>query len=249
MIQEEIEFAHQGIRDSWVGDIQLLLVPVYAAFHWTLLVAEKSFEGIQRRRYDSLSQEHNESHAMQIRLGKLLDSNFVLPPLSNYAKQPVGSNACGNYVLHYMEKEIRLRMREWPSVWPEEGWTNWQLRLRHTTEKLRAHWSKSEQEVLYEAAQLKSQREQVAKTLKKAQEKMKNLKDVTSSSWVMAEQSINHNSQKFTWKNLSDCLSSKGSCASACWEDLQEMQMVVWLLRLRPLEEAQVPAPSRSCKS
>ena len=41
-------------------------------------------------------------------MGQLLDPEFTLPPLSNIATQPVGSNARGCYMLHYMEQELKL---------------------------------------------------------------------------------------------------------------------------------------------
>ena len=53
------------------------------------------------------SKEHEESHPQQV-MGQLLDPEFTLPPLSNFAEQPVGSKACGCYVLHCMEQELRL---------------------------------------------------------------------------------------------------------------------------------------------
>jgi len=48
-------------------------------------------------KYGSLSKEHAESHPQEI----LIDPEFMLPPLSNIAIQPVGSNACGCNMLHY----------------------------------------------------------------------------------------------------------------------------------------------------
>ena len=94
---EELEVLKQGLKASWLDSTKLLLVPVYSQFHWTLLAAQR--EGPQHpiswRRYDSLSKEHEESHPQQILMGSLLDPDFSLPPLSNFAKQPVASNACG----------------------------------------------------------------------------------------------------------------------------------------------------------
>ncbi|CAK9011826.1 unnamed protein product [Durusdinium trenchii] len=85
-----------GVQSCWLESTKVLLVPIYASFHWTLLVAKR--EGPQHpiawTRYDSLSQEHAESHPVQLRMGKLLDPQFELPPLKNVAKQPIGSNAC-----------------------------------------------------------------------------------------------------------------------------------------------------------
>ena len=75
----------------------------------------------------------------QILKGDLLDPQFTLPPLSDIATQPVGSNACGCYIIHYMEQELKLFRGEWPSVWPEVGWKNWKLRLVTVVPKLQVH--------------------------------------------------------------------------------------------------------------
>ena len=140
---------------------------IYAPFHWTLLVGER--EGPQQpitwRRYDTLSQEHAESHPIQLRMGKLLDPKLELPPLRNVAKQPIGSNACGGYVLHYMESELRTLRGEWLSVWPEAGWKAWKQRLKTASDKLA-----SEAEALTEAVQkeqdkLSKQQAEVKQTL------------------------------------------------------------------------------------
>ena len=99
---QDLKGLKEGLKQSWLQSTKLLLVPVYSQFHWTLLVAQRDGPGqpITWRRYDSLSKEHEESHPQQILMGHLLDHQFTLPPLSNIATQPVGSNACGCYILH-----------------------------------------------------------------------------------------------------------------------------------------------------
>ena len=77
-----------GVQSCWLESTKVLLVPIYASFH-----------------------------PVQLRMGKLLDPQFELPPLKNVAKQPIGSNACGCYVLHYLESELRTLRGEWLSVW------------------------------------------------------------------------------------------------------------------------------------
>ena len=68
------------VRQSFTEKTQVLLVPVYAAHHWTLLVAERAEWGIEWRRYDSLSQEHKESHETQCQFGNSLTLSLSCHP-------------------------------------------------------------------------------------------------------------------------------------------------------------------------
>ena len=156
---EQLEGFKEGIKISWSQHCKLLLVPVYSQFHWTLLAAQRAGPGkpITWRRYDSLSKEHEESHPQQIFMGQLLDPDFTLPPLSNIATQPVGSNACGCYVLHYIEEELRVFRGEWPSVWPGGGWKDWKLRLVTIVPKLLAHANALIEDAKVRHAKLESQ--------------------------------------------------------------------------------------------
>ena len=127
-----------------------------------------------------------------ILMGNLLDPQFTVPLLSNSARQPVGSNACGCYVLHYMEQEIRLLRGEWPSVWLESGWKSWKLRLEM-----------AEQKSITDAAKLRwvglqSQKTSVAEQKKKAEAKLSKLKDITSVAYITPQEQLDKNSVKFT---------------------------------------------------
>eukprot|EP00438_Fugacium_kawagutii_P005359 Skav207096 [mRNA] locus=scaffold2123:25752:29784:+ [translate_table: standard] len=195
----------EAIKQSFHSAIKLLLVPVYSNEHWTLLVAQRK-EGdpaLTWRRYDTLSQEHAESHAAQVTLGTLFDSSFQLPQLQNLCKQPKGSNACGGFVLHYMELEIKLFKGEVPELWPTDGWKAWKQRLQTAAQKLHTEQQKCLDEAQVLKAKEKSQQEEVAKQLSKAQEKITKLKNVTSQAYLVAQEQINKNSVKFTYKNLS----------------------------------------------
>ena len=222
---EQLSGLKQGLQLSWTESTRLLLVPVYCHFHWTLLVAQRKGTGqpITWRRYGSLSKEHEESHPQQILMGNLLDPQFILPPRSNSAKQPVGSNACGCYVLHYMEGEIRLLRGEWPSVWPETGWNNWKQRLEIACAKVIA-----EQKLITDAANIRFQSEKakIAEQQEKAKVKLSKLKDITSVAYITAQQQLDKNSVRFTWKNLSQdsvhkvklLKDSFGRCPKCRWQ-------------------------------
>ena len=188
---EQLDGLKQGLKQSWSESTRLLLVPVHSQFHWTLPVAQREGTGqpITWRRYDSFSKEHEESHPQQILMGNLLDPQFILPPLSNSAKQPVGSNACGCYVLHYMEEEIRLLRGEWPSVWPETGWKNWTQRLDIACTKVIA-----EQKLITDAAKLKwqkfqSEKAKIVEQQEKAKARLPKLKDMASVAYLTAQPS------------------------------------------------------------
>ena len=225
---EQLDGLKQGLQLSWTESTRLLLVPVYSQFHWILLVAQREGAGqpITWRRYDSLSKEHEESHPQQILMGNLLDPQFILPPLSNSAKQPVGSNACGCYVLHYMEEEIRLLRGEWLSVWPETGWKNWKQRLEMACTKVIA-----EQKLITDAAKVRwgkfqSEKAKTAEQQEKAKAKLSKLKDITSVAYITAQQQLDKNSVRFTWKNLSEESVHKvrllehalGKCSKCRWQ-------------------------------
>ena len=137
-------------------------------------------------------------------MGNLLDPQFILPPLSNSAKQPVGSQACGCYVLRYMEEEIRLLRGEWPSVWPETGWKNWKQRLDIACAKVIV-----EQKLITDAAKItwqkfQSEKAKIVEQQEKAKAKLSKLKDITSVAYITAQQQLDKNSVRFTWKNLSE---------------------------------------------
>ena len=211
LLEKQVEGAPQqvameeGIRATATASTKLLLVPVYAHFHWTLLVAERmnSEAPWVWRRYDSLSQEHAESHPVQLKIGNLIDPEFQLPVLSNVAKQPVGSNACGNYVLHYIEQELRAFAGYHPSVWPLQGWKDWTQRLSLVVPKLEAEYNAVTQQQEAEHKSFLSQQEQVAKALKKAQDALAKIKTVASLAYVTAQEAVTKNSVKFTWQDLS----------------------------------------------
>ena len=225
---EQLEGFKEGIKKYWSQHCKLLLVPVYSQFHWTLLAAQRAGPGqpITWRRYDSLSKEHEESHPQQILMGTLLDPDFNLPPLSNIATQPVGSNACGCYVLHYMEQELRLFRGEWPLVWPENGWKDWKLRLATIVPKLVAQANALIEDAKVRHAKLEFQMAGIAQQKSKAEKRLSKLTDITSrlprTSWTRTQwdspgktflrtQFTRSSSWRIPWANV---LSAGGSQAA-----------------------------------
>ena len=209
----QLEGFKEGIKKSWPQHCKLLLVPVHSQLHWTLLAAQRAGPGqpITWRRYDSLSKEHEESHPQQIFMGQLLD-------LSNIATQPVGSNACGCYVLHYMEEGLRLFRGEWPSVWPEDGWKDWKLRLVTIVPKLLAHANAFIEDGKIRHAKLESQMAGIAQQKSKAEKKLSKLTDITSAAYQTAKDQLDKNSVRFTWKNLSQDSVHKVKRSKCRWQ-------------------------------
>ena len=78
--------------------------------------------------YDSLTEEVQEAIPLQERVGKLIDLQFQLPQRANSAFQPVGSNACGFYVLSFIVMEIRLFGGDWLSEHPDQMHLSWKQR-------------------------------------------------------------------------------------------------------------------------
>ena len=208
--------------------LRLLFVPVHAHFHWTLLVARRDSDEatLSWSRFDTLSQEHEESHAAQVLLGSMVDPQFTLPPLSNVARQPVGSNACGGFILHYMELHLRELRGEWPHCWPELGWKQWKERLHQFSSKLLKEQRKLLEEGQAQWAKEESERNQIRERKEKAEKALQKLTNVTSMAYLAAQESLAKNSAKFTWRNLSESSKERvkalrlaiGVCAKCRWQ-------------------------------
>ncbi len=102
----------------------LVLPPVQAGGHWTLLVLHRrGAETWRCRYYDSLTVESDlcreTAHEVLQHLGL---GDLQLPARENQAFQTPGSNTCGSYVLHWVEAEVREHcLKEGPcsAGWPE----------------------------------------------------------------------------------------------------------------------------------
>ena len=142
-----------------------------ASMGWTLVVAQRDHaeqtSGFAWRRFDSLSHEHEPSHEFQVLLGTL----FSEVQLRN---SPTGSNACGFYVVQWMEKESE----ENGSL---SGWKSWTSRLKVLTGKLLQEQDAKASEAKAVAKKVLDAQEQVAVAAqaKKASEKLKKLTNVT----------------------------------------------------------------------
>jgi hypothetical protein len=101
---------------------ELTLVPVCRDQHWALLVLRKGSAGLRVRWKDSLTKESAHCRTEGQQLLQLLEPTCsVLPERSNGALQLKGSAACGFYVAHWVEQEVRHLAGEtlcsmgWPS--------------------------------------------------------------------------------------------------------------------------------------
>jgi hypothetical protein len=80
--------------------------------HWTLLSIRRSAathgaEVLEVEYFDSLSAEHSGCRAVAEQLLSALEISMPVPGRANCSMQPKGSGACGHYVLHWMEREVR----------------------------------------------------------------------------------------------------------------------------------------------
>ena len=143
-------------------------------------------------------------------------------PSSLWAAMPVAAMCFTTY----MEEEIRLLRGEWLSVWPETGWKNWKQRLETACTKVIA-----EQKLITDAAKIKwekfiIERAKIAEQQEKAKAKLSKLKDITSVAYITAQQQLDKNSVRFTWKNLSEESVHKvrllehalGKCSKCRWQ-------------------------------
>ena len=86
-----------------------------------------------------------------------------------------------------MEKELRLRRGEWPSVWPEEGSQTWKVRLVYLTNKLASAKEAVEEDARSQMEKAQKQQDQAAANRQKAEERLSKLKDHTTSAALTAK--------------------------------------------------------------
>ena len=99
-----------------------------------------------------------------------------------------------------MEQELRLFRGEWPSVWLEDGWKNWKLRL---VTVVLAEASALTQDAKVKYAELEFESANMAEQKSKAESRLSKLKDVTTSVYFTAKEQLEKNSVRFTWKKFS----------------------------------------------
>ena len=102
-----------------------------------------------------------------------------------------------------MEQDLRLFRGEWPSVWPEDGWKDWKLRLATIVPKLVAQANALVEDAKVRHAKLESQMAGIAQQKSKAEKRLSKLTDITSVAYQTAKNQLDKNSVRFTWKNLS----------------------------------------------
>ena len=122
-----------------------------------------------------------------------------------------------------MEQELRLFRGEWPSVWLEDGWKNWKLRL---VTVVLAEASALTQDAKVKYAELEFESANMAEQKSKAESRLSKLKDVTTSVYFTAKEQLEKNSVRFTWKKFSEAAVHKkrllehafGKCAKCRWQ-------------------------------
>ena len=92
-----------------------------------------------------------------------------------------------------MEMEIRLFRGEWVSEHPDQV---------HLSRFPKVQQAQEDQQVA-QMKKVQAELDQIAKALVKAQEKLKTLRNLTSSMAVTAQEQISRNSAKFGWQQLS----------------------------------------------
>ena len=110
-------------RTKW-EQAEVLLVPICAAQHWTLLVLEKQMVAGQCkiRYYDSLSTESPECRVLSKFAVDILELKAEVPSRRNCSRQEKGSQSCGYWIVWYSEEEMRSSVglhcgsRGWPSA-------------------------------------------------------------------------------------------------------------------------------------
>jgi hypothetical protein len=98
-----------------------LLVPVFAAQHWTLLSVDFEGSSVKSVRYrDSLTVQTSDSlmraQAMLQALTEDQDQPSLLPQRCNFSFQASGSNTCGFWVLAWAEEEMAEFVGEGPAA-------------------------------------------------------------------------------------------------------------------------------------
>ena len=138
----ENESEHEKIRTLLLKHCSYkhLIIPIWAAQHWSLLTLEMGNQTVQSvDYYDTLT---NECLSNRVKAAALL--NFLagqeveLPPRRNVVRQAVGSNLCGFYIAAYIECFYALRRNEGPA---SKGSIhllriNWKQRLITITKQL-----------------------------------------------------------------------------------------------------------------
>ena len=111
----------EALKHLFRKDLKLILVPICASDHWSLVTILQTGEAAEVRYFDSLSV----ADAANLQLASFLLKQF-LPDLKpdlepvNHAKQPAGTAVCGCFVAFWMEQKCRQLKGENPTSlgWP-----------------------------------------------------------------------------------------------------------------------------------
>ena len=157
-----------------LGMKRIIVMPVHCKSHWTLVVVDGRESGEPVLRYmDSLRSE-----GMVLEVWTYVNEGlkelmgWSLPKRWNEGRQPLGSDVCGAFVLHYMEQCIRalLLQEPWSSLgWPSSGvWGDRVHKLarsmKNEQDKIKKEDEKEEEKKKKEEEKKKNEEEKKKKT-------------------------------------------------------------------------------------
>ena len=107
--EKRVNELRMAILSHFKEGSKLILVPIWAPGHWTLLSLSKDAEGepYQIRYRDSLQELSQECFQRAQLLLSLAEVPAELPDRCNKKWQPSGEGVCGYFVLAYMEHEVK----------------------------------------------------------------------------------------------------------------------------------------------
>ncbi|CAE7215229.1 unnamed protein product [Symbiodinium sp. CCMP2592] len=133
---------------------KLVLFPVYASHHWTLLCVDKRAADVRVKYFDSLTELHEPTRAKaeQLLVSLLHDRAQQWLPLTRHnlrVRQTPGKVSCGLFVLSWMESEAADAVGYGPCApeWPSTAVVTWHERLRRISLQLVAEKAKFEGEL------------------------------------------------------------------------------------------------------
>ena len=143
-----------------------VIIPVHCDNHWTLVVVDGRGSGEPVLMYmDSLRSEGTVLKVWEYIKEGLKDlMGWTLPKRWNEARQPLGSDVCGAFVLFYIEQCCRALLLQEP--WSSLGWPSseaWGVRVQKLAACLKAAPEKTKNENEKEEAKKKKEEDRKRK--------------------------------------------------------------------------------------
>ena len=124
----------EALKENFKTDVKLIVVPICAKDHWSLLAILQTGKKAEVSYYDSLSVADEANLQLAIFILKEIrpDLKKVLKP-DNHAKQPAGTAVCGCFVMFWIEQKCRQMKGETPCSlgWPcSKIWSDRIIKLK-----------------------------------------------------------------------------------------------------------------------